>query len=244
MSRMLNMMGHLNFFAGLSVIATTVVTIMFFKWYAKKKLPPADGFDKNNFVNKEIDICWFVGLFFTQLYAQVAVEKSLTFDEAIFETLISLAINVAIFFICYGILSAAGVNKENLYARCNKAFIGLVILLLALILLFDYAGKTQSPSTQNVPSTVNQNVNAEFVINLNGENIYIDRSTLIRIGDTHPDAAPEFQCVLIDDSDTRQFCEFKARGLIVMFIDGQRIGDSSSDPDIEILYNAIVKKFL
>ncbi len=84
-----------------------------------------------------------------------------------------------------------------------------------------------------------------WVIKLNGENVYVKNGSVVRIGDTHPDAAPEFQCVIVvGDSGEQINCEFKARGMVVMFVEGQRFGDSGSDPNIEVLYNAIVKKFL
>lgn len=84
-----------------------------------------------------------------------------------------------------------------------------------------------------------------WVIKLNGENVYVKNGSVVRIGDTHPDAAPEFQCVIVvGDSGEQINCEFKARGMVVMFVEGQRFGDSQSDPNIEVLYNAIVKKFL
>lgn len=226
-----------------SVIFTTALTVIFFEKYAQKKLPTGDGFEKTKPL-KEIHLGWYAGLIAMEIYNlsdQFPAGTDFDSIDAVFASVLNLSFNILIFFVCYGVLGLAGVDKENLYERCKKAFMGLVILSFALLLAFDYFVGNQS--TQTVPA-VNQQAQAEFVISLNGENIYIDRSTLVRIGDTHPDAAPEFQCVLIDDSDTRQLCEFKARGMVVMFVDGQRVGDSTEDPDIEKLYNAIVKKFL
>ena len=242
MEKLLEQMEHLNFFAGLSVVATTALTIMLFLNYAQKKLPPADGTDAQS--PDEIDNYWYVGLFGAELYAQLAVEQSLSMYDAISETLISIVWNVVIFFICYGVLSVVGVDKENLYERCKKAFMGLVILLFALLLAFDHFVGTLS--TQNIPANTAavSSTKQEFVINLNNENIYIDRNSLVRIGNAHEDAAPEFKCVLIDDADIRTNCEFHARGIVIMYVDGVAVGDSIENPEIEKLYDAIVKKFL
>ena len=126
----------LNLFAGLSVIATTLLTGMFFIWYAEKKMPPADGFDKQE-PPKEIHGGWFGGLFCAEFFGQVMAAESLEAIEAMFATVINVAVNIVVFFICYKVLGIVGVNKENLYERCKKAFMGLVILLFALLLAFD-----------------------------------------------------------------------------------------------------------
>ena len=233
---------RLNLFAGLSVIATTILTVIFFEKYAKKKLPPADGFDKQE-PPKEIHDGWFGGLFCAEFLGQVMATESLDAIEAVLVTVLNVAMNIVVFFICYKILGVAGVDKENLYARCKKAFMGLVLLSWALIMLADYALDMQADSSRNVPA-VNQEVQAEFVTTLNGENIFIDLNTLERTNSTHSDAAPEFKCVLIDTAEIRTNCEFHARGIVVMFIDGQRVGDSDTEPEIGELYNAIVQKFL
>ena len=233
---------RLNLFAGLSVIATTILTVIFFEKYAKKKLPPADGFDKQE-PPKEIHDGWFGGLFCAEFLGQVMATESLDAIEAVLVTVLNVAMNIVVFFVCYGVLGVAGVDKENLYERCKKAFMGLVILSFALLILAGYALVTQDASNQNVPA-VTQEVQAEFVMTLNGENIYIYRDTLVRTNNAHEDVAPEFKCVLVDDADIRSNCEFKARGIVVMYIDGVEVGDSTEDPDIEKLYNAIVKKFL
>lgn len=232
----------LNLFAGLSVIATTILTVIFFEKYAKKKLPPADGFDKQE-PPKEIHDGWYAGLFVMEFLGQVMATESLDAIEAVLVTVLNVAMNIVVFFVCYGVLGVAGVDKENLYERCKKAFMGLVILSFALLILAGYALVTQDASNQNVPA-VTQEVQAEFVMTLNGENIYIYRDTLVRTNNAHEGVAPEFKCVLVDDADIRSNCEFKARGIVVMYIDGVEVGDSIEDPDIEKLYNAIVKKFL
>ncbi|MBR3747206.1 MAG: hypothetical protein IKN27_09650, partial [Selenomonadaceae bacterium] len=184
-----------------------------------------------------------LGLFILELFGQVMAAKSLDAVEAVLSTGLNVAMNVAVFFFCYKVLGLAGVDKENLYERCKKAFIGLVILSWALMMLAGYALDMQAATSRNVPA-VTQEAQAEFVINLNNENIYIDRKSLVRIGNVHEDAAPEFKCVLIDDADIRTNCEFHARGVVVMFVDGVAVGDSIENPEIEELYNAIVKKFL
>ena len=233
---------RLNFFAGLSVIATTILTGMFYIWYAEKKLPPADDLDERE-PPKEIHPGWFGGLFSAEFFGQVMAAESLEAIEAVFATVFNVAVNIVVFFVCYGVLGVAGLDKENLYERCKKAFMGLVILSWALMFFAAYSIVMQDVSSQNVPA-VNQQVQAEFVINLNGENIYIDRDSLIRTDNVNEDAAPEFKCVLVGEDGTRQSCEFKARGIVVVYIDGVKVADSVENPDIEKVYSAIVKKFL
>ncbi|MBR1804969.1 MAG: hypothetical protein IJ774_01135 [Selenomonadaceae bacterium] len=233
-----------NFSVLITVIGTTVLTVMLFGWYAKKKLPPeADDFEKREPL-KDIHLGWYVGLFAVEIYSfcdQLTASKA-DFNGTDFfaATALNVMLNAIVFFICYGILKVAGVDKENPYERCKKAFMGLVILSWALMALPDY---TDVPTSQNVPA-VNQQVQAEFVINLNGENIFIDLNTLVRTNNTNEDAAPEFKCVLVGEDGTRQSCEFKARGIVVVYIDGIKVADSVENPDIEKVYSAIVKKFL
>ena len=232
-----------NFSVLITVIGTTFLTVLLFGWYAKKKLPTGDDFEKREPL-KDIHLGWYAGLFAMELYGfcdQLTASKT-DFNGTDFfaATALNVMLNAIVFFICYGVLKVAGVNKENPYERCKKAFMGLVILSWALMALPDY---TDVPTSQNVPA-VNQEAQAEFVINLNNENIYIDRKSLVRIGNVHEDAAPEFKCVLIDDADIRTNCEFHARGVVVMFVDGVAVGDSIENPEIEKLYDAIVKKFL
>ena len=153
-------------------------------------------------------------------------------------------LNAIVFFVCYGVLKVAGVDKENLYARCKKAFIGLVLLSWALMFLAAYALDMQAASNRNVPA-VNQQVQAEYVTTLNGENIFIDLNTLVRTDNVNEDAAPEFKCVLIDTAEVRTNCQFTLRrGVILMYVDGVEVGNSIENPDVEELYKAIVKKFL
>lgn len=232
----------LNLFAGLSVIATFFLTGMFFLWYAEKKLPPADGVDKQE-PPKEIHPGWYAGLFCAEFFGQLMAAESLEAIESVFATVFNVAVNIVVFFVCYKVLGIVGVDKENLYERCKKAFMGLVILSLSLLILAGYAFVTQPASTQNVPA-VTQEAKAEFVTTLNHENIYIYRNTLIRTDNVNEDAAPEFKCVLVDDADIKRNCEFRARGIVVMYVDGVEVGDSIDNPEIEKLYNAIVAKFL
>jgi len=234
---------RLNSSAGLSVIATTILTVIFFEKYAKKKLPPADGLNKQEPV-EEIHGGWYVGLLVMELLGQVMATESLDAIEAVLVTVLNVAMNIVVFFVCYGVLGVAGVDKENLYERCKKAFMGLVILSFALLILAGYALVTQDASNQNVPA-VNQQVQAEYVTTLNGENIFIDLNTLVRTNNTNEDVAPEFKCVLIDTAEVRTNCKFTLRrGVVLMYVDGVEVGNSVENPDVEELYNAIVKKFL
>ena len=234
----------LNFLALASVIFITAFTVLLFEKYLKKKSPPeADDFEKFESF-RAINPGWYVGLFAVEIYSfcdQLTASKAdFNGTDAFAATALNVMLNAIVFFICYGVLKVAGVNKENPYERCKKAFMGLVILSWALMALPDY---TDVPTSQNVPA-VNQQVQAEYVTTLNGENIFIDLNTLVRTNNTNEDVAPEFKCMLIDTAGNRSSCEFKARGIVVMYIDGVEVGDSTYDPDVEKLYSAIVKKFL
>ncbi|MBR1806040.1 MAG: hypothetical protein IJ774_06620 [Selenomonadaceae bacterium] len=232
---------QLNFFAGVSVIATTALTVLFFYKYSQSKLPPAA--ENESQATDKLSDYWYLGLFGAELVGQIMASKSLDATDAVLSIVFNVAVNIVVFFVCYKVLGVAGIDKENLYARCKKAFMGLVILSISLMLLADYALDMQPASNQNVPA-VNQQVQAEYVTTLNGENIYLDRDSLIRTNNVNEDAAPEFKCVLVGEDGTRQSCEFKARGIVVVYIDGIKVADSVENPDIEKLYSAIVKKFL
>ena len=237
---------NLNFDVLASVIFTTALTVILFEKYLQKKSPPeADDFEKFESF-RAINPGWYVGLFALELYNlsdQFPAGTDFDFIDAILATVLNVAFNAIIFFVCYGILKVAGVDKENLYERCKKAFKGLVILSFAVLLAFDNVDMPDA-SNQNVPA-VTQEAKAEYVTTLNGENIYIYRDTLVRTNNTNEDAAPEFKCVLIDDADIRTNCTFTLRrGVILMYIDGVEVGNSIENPDVEELYSAIVKKFL
>lgn len=229
-----------------SVIFTTALTVIFFEKYAQKKLPTDDGFEKTKPL-KEIHFGWYAGLIAMEIYNlsdQFPAGTDFDAIDAVFASVLNLSFNILIFFVCYGVLGLAGVDKENLYERCKKAFMGLVILSFALLILAGYALVTQDASNQNVPA-VTQEVQAEFVMTLNGENIFIDINTLVRTNNTNEDVAPEFKCVLIDTAEVRTNCEFTLRrGVVLMYVDGVEVGNSVENPDVEKLYNAIVKKFL
>ena len=131
------------------------MTVLLFGWYAKKKLPTGDDFEKREPL-KDIHLGWYAGLFAMELYGfcdQLTASKAnFNGTDAFAATALNVAMNILVFFVCYGILKVAGVDKENLYERCKKAFKALVILLFALMLFADY---TDVPTSQNVPA-VNQ----------------------------------------------------------------------------------------
>lgn len=138
MSKIVNMFEHLSFFAGISVVATTIITIVLFKLYAEKQLLSNEGTEGQN-SSEGINNWWYLGVFVSELGSQFTIEQYLDFGDAIITTISNVIGNAILFFICYGILSVVGVNKDNKYERCNKAFMGLVIISWALLLLIDYA---------------------------------------------------------------------------------------------------------
>ena len=128
----------LSFFAGVSVIATTIITIVLCTEYAKRQLPPSDGTGTQT--NSEfLGNWWYIGLFGAELYTQAMFDKYLDFVDALINIVGNVVGNAILFFICYGILSVAGVNKDNKYERAKKATMGLIIISFALLILADYA---------------------------------------------------------------------------------------------------------
>lgn len=125
----------LSFFAGVSVIATTIITIVLCTAYAKRQLPPSDGTETNP---EFLGNWWYIGLFGTELYTQAMFEKYLDFVDALINIVGNVIGNAILFFICYGVLTAAGVDKDNKYERARKATMGLIIVSFALLFLADY----------------------------------------------------------------------------------------------------------
>ena len=82
---------QLNFFAAASVIDTTALTVFFSENYAKKKLPPADGSDKQVPV-KEIHDGWYAGLFCAEFYGQFTAAKTLNITYAVLKAFKGLVI--------------------------------------------------------------------------------------------------------------------------------------------------------
>ena len=138
MSKIVNMFEHLSFFAGISVIVTTVITIILFQLYAEKQSLLNEGTEAQE-TSESISNWWYFGVFVSELGSQFTIEQYLDFGDAIINTISNIIGNAIIFFICYGILSVVGVNKDNKYERCIRAFMGLVILSWALLLFIDYA---------------------------------------------------------------------------------------------------------
>ena len=56
-----------NFSVLITVIGTTFLTVLLFGWYAKKKLPTGDDFEKREPL-KDIHLGWYAGLFAMELY--------------------------------------------------------------------------------------------------------------------------------------------------------------------------------
>ena len=131
------MLESLSFFAGVSVIATTLITAVLCMEYAKSQLPPNDGTDTQT-KPEFLGTWWFVALFGSELTSQVMIEKYLDFGDAIINIIGNVIGNALLFFICYGVLSVAGVDKEDKYKRAEKATMGLIIVSWALLILADY----------------------------------------------------------------------------------------------------------
>lgn len=137
MKEVFNALGNMNFFAGLSVVASTIIAIFLFQTYAKKKLPEGTVINEKDKLNEY----WYVIFFCFGVIGQAMAENYLDFVDAIFTVISDTIFNVIIFFICYGVLTLAKVDQENEFERCQKAFIGVILLTFGLLYLADYAIK-------------------------------------------------------------------------------------------------------
>ena len=134
MDNIITMFEHMSFFAGIGAVASTAVTIFLYMMYSEKKLSTAEA------TGESLDNYWYLGLFVTEVYGYALPSEDVQlnlFSDAIFFTIFDILGNILFFFICYGILSLIGVDKENKFERCKKAFMGLVILSVALIFLYE-----------------------------------------------------------------------------------------------------------
>ena len=128
----------LSVFTCVSIVLTTAITIYLFTEYAKKQLVSNDDTETQT-TSVDISLWWFLGLFVSEFISQVLVEQNLDFVDAIWNIIGNIIGNTILFFICYGVLGVIGVNRENKYERCKKAFMGLVIISWAFLLIIDYA---------------------------------------------------------------------------------------------------------
>lgn len=133
MEKIFSMLEHMSFFAGLGAVAATVGTIFLYIIYSEKNLPPETK-------GENLDKFWYFGIFVIELYGYAmpadGVELNLFLDSLLL-TIFEILGNAIIFFICYGVLTLIGVDKEIKFERCKKAFMGLVILSFAMLLLYE-----------------------------------------------------------------------------------------------------------
>lgn len=129
-----SMLNSLSFFAIVSVFASTGITIFLYDAYLKKKLPPDTEGEK-------IPEFYVLVIFMTELYSQVSIEKFLDFEDAIFTIIGNVIGNIITFFLCYGILTLIGIDKENKFERCKKSFVGFLILLVLSAIFLGYANE-------------------------------------------------------------------------------------------------------
>ena len=134
----LSYFADINLFTCVSIVLTTAITIYLFTEYAKKQSVSNDGTETQT-APVDISLWWFLGLFVSEFISQVLIEQNLDFVDAIWNIIGNIIGNTILFFICYGVLGVIGVNRENKYERCKKAFMGLVIISWALLMLIDYA---------------------------------------------------------------------------------------------------------
>lgn len=134
MEKLITVFEHMSFFAGLGAIVSTTVTILLYMKYSEKKILNAEV------TGEGLDNYWYLGLFVTEVYGYALPSADIQlnlFSDALFFTIFDILGNILFFFICYGILTLIGVDKENKFERCKKAFMGFVILSVALIFLYE-----------------------------------------------------------------------------------------------------------
>ena len=134
---MIKLLESLSFFAAVSVIATTIITAILCMEYAERQLPPNDGTETQT-KPAFLGTWWFFAMFGAELVSQVMIETYMDFGDAVISIISNVIVNAILFFICYGVLTAAGVDKEDKYKRSEKATMGLIIVSWVLILLADY----------------------------------------------------------------------------------------------------------
>lgn len=128
---------HMNSFTILSVFATTIIAIFLYKKYSKTKLPEGTTVDDEAF--EKSNGLWYFLFFWTEVGSFTMGEFCSDFADAIFVTIGDTIFHVIVFFICYGVLTLAKVDKDNAFNRCEKAFVGVIILSFGLIYLAEYA---------------------------------------------------------------------------------------------------------
>lgn len=132
------MLENLNIFAGIAGIVTTIITIFCFMVISSSLSNGQTDYDDGSEIqptpSSRVDIkaFWFWCLFIVELYPQVKMEHDFGFGEAITNIIFNVVLNGVIFIICYIALSIARVNVDDRHKRSNKAFVGLVIVLLIL----------------------------------------------------------------------------------------------------------------
>lgn len=126
MSRILE---NMSFFAVVSVIATTAICLWLYREYISKT-PPVEG-QSYEFLSSP----WLLAFFMEELASQSLVANYMSAGEAVLNTVINVVSNIILFFVCYGVLGAVGVSKENNHDRINKSFKGMVIISWILVFL-------------------------------------------------------------------------------------------------------------
>ena len=114
-----------------------------------------------------------------------------------------------------------------------KTFLTVFVIALLTVNLFSFDG-TRAEAAYPARDT--------WVLNWDHTDLFVKAGTL-DYTPGHPDVAPEFGFVLAFDG-MEVYCDFKARGMAVLYINGQFAGDSRSDPFVDSLYNAICNKLI
>ena len=83
-----------------------------------------------------------------------------------------------------------------------------------------------------------------YVLSWDGYSYYVKAGSMNYVPG-HPDVAPEFSCYVAHNGKVRHY-QFRARGLTVLYVDGELYGDSRSKHGrfISAMYNAICDKLI
>lgn len=111
-----------------------------------------------------------------------------------------------------------------------KKFFLSVLIATAMFGVATYSANAATPAQDT------------WVLTWDGANYFVKAGTLDYTQE-HPDVAPEFSCVVTHNGKSRLY-EFRARGITVLYVDGQLYSDSQKSRFVAAMYNAICDKLI
>lgn len=109
-----------------------------------------------------------------------------------------------------------------------KKFFPVMLLAVALIFISGQTNQTEAATPAR----------DTWVLTWDGANYYVKAGSLNQSNAGYDDVAPEFTCRVAHNGIVRNY-EFAARGYAVLYVDGQKYGDSRNSRFVDAMYNAI-----